>query len=996
MAQSSGGWWADDPIADPGADLFGRSAFVERAASLLGQIGTGASSTVVGLVGPWGSGKTSSLKMIERRLDATGGWSVTWMNPWALAGPEAVVAELLGAIHLAIPNEPGAADRARRSLERYGAFAAPLLSAVPVVGGVLEAISTEAVERITAKGTLQEQAQKVAGALRELARPILVVIDDVDRLQPDQLLAVFRAVRVLGRLPHVHYVLAYDQQTLLDVLGATAIADQREARAVAFLEKVVTLRLEQPPIRSQHAEALFDTRLRDALEATSAAMTEEARGRLLEECETFVLRVATEPRSVARLITQIHIYLPLIGPSEVDVVDFIVLTLLRLGYPRLYQALAADRRLLVGSDGSEARDSFDSAKLRELAVPESDVPRVEAALQRLFPLLAGGARVGVDARERGRQRRVSDPDCVDRYFALAPLEGETPDRVIAEALQELAHGRSGASTDALVAALRLDPADGADDGRTARTLRRAAVLCDDLSDPQCLALLPFLARYLPDLGSPVHPSFEPEVEAVAWLATIFGRIGKTGMAPQDVVRLFEAEMPLLLRALKLAFPFYAMDVHASNWAEPQRYWNYELVRTAGVAAWQHIVAHVSLGDDAPRERVAYLFSWLEELVGAAEVGRLMRGVLDGGSDLADLAARRVEVATAVSDRSRRIEGFDAAAFLRDVGRWRAVRYEALRPEPATVDEPDPLDLSDDSWANRRRYALRQLRHELTRDAELPLVPDLNSAISNVWHRRWLPPISDQPADLALQVTFLIPLAGALPEPGDDGSGPAAAERDRQVLDVLERSAVSRWLRGQAAHVAAAAGAWTIVDTGDRQSTCAELSLAVDRRPAVVLRAQLRTGEAPSMLLTVGIDIRAAGAEAAPGPPRPDSVLDAGKMRLEALYEMAHSLVRCDDAARSLWLHFTGTSAELDGVAAVLKLATGGPLAGVVDLARYERPTHVAGREFFTSFRVPYPQASATLDDVVAAALRRWLSGDVVEDDYAEVLTTIWNERALSR
>jgi len=180
-----------------------------------------------------------------------------------------------------------------------------------------------------------------------------------------------------------------------------------------------------------------------------------------------------------------------------------------------------------------------------------------------------------------------------------------------------------------------------------------------------------------------------------------------------------------------------MGVHASNWAEPQPYWNYELVRTAGVAAWQHIVAHVGMGDGAPRERVAYLFSWLEQLVGAPEVGRLMRGALDGGSDLADLAARRVEVATAVSDRSRWIEGFDATAFLRDVGRWRAVGAEALRPEPATADEPDPLDLSDDSWANRRQFALRQLRHELTRDAKLPLVPDLNSAISNVWRQRRL-------------------------------------------------------------------------------------------------------------------------------------------------------------------------------------------------------------------------------------------------------------------
>jgi len=54
----------------------------------------------------------------------------------------------------------------------------------------------------------------------------------------------------LGRLPHVgHYVLADDRQTVLEVLSTTPIADKHGARAVAFLEKIVTLRLEQPPVR---------------------------------------------------------------------------------------------------------------------------------------------------------------------------------------------------------------------------------------------------------------------------------------------------------------------------------------------------------------------------------------------------------------------------------------------------------------------------------------------------------------------------------------------------------------------------------------------------------------------------------------------------------------------------------------------------------------------------------------------------------------------------
>jgi hypothetical protein len=37
---------------------------------------------------------------------------------------------------------------------------------------------------------------------------VLVVLDDVDRPQPDELLVLFRAIRLLARFPGVYYLLA--------------------------------------------------------------------------------------------------------------------------------------------------------------------------------------------------------------------------------------------------------------------------------------------------------------------------------------------------------------------------------------------------------------------------------------------------------------------------------------------------------------------------------------------------------------------------------------------------------------------------------------------------------------------------------------------------------------------------------------------------------------------------------------------------------------------
>lgn len=318
---------------------------------------------------------------------------------------------------------------------------------VPVAGNAAATMANAALQQFTDLGTLEEQAGQVRDTLLALARPTLIVIDDVDRLQPEQLLAVFRAVRVLGRLPHVHYVLAYDQQTVLDVLATTPIADKHIARAVAFLEKIVTLRLEQPPVRPEHAESLFNTGCTSALTRASAALSEDAQRRMVEERE-LLLRVLTEPRSVARLLAQVDIYLPLVGASEVDVVDFITLTFLRITYPRLYQVVGMHRDALVdATEITDLRAEFDQEALARLDVPAPHTGRVAAALQRLFPRLAADPVRSIAAqRRRHGQQRVSDPDYTERYFALTLITGEISDSGLARAIREVAEGRPGTAT----------------------------------------------------------------------------------------------------------------------------------------------------------------------------------------------------------------------------------------------------------------------------------------------------------------------------------------------------------------------------------------------------------------------------------------------------------------------------------------------------------------------------------------------------------------------
>lgn len=73
---------SDRPINKSSEDLLGRSAFSKRIATAITNLKTG-DSTVIGLYGAWGSGKTSIINMIEEELERTqSGILVIRFNPW--------------------------------------------------------------------------------------------------------------------------------------------------------------------------------------------------------------------------------------------------------------------------------------------------------------------------------------------------------------------------------------------------------------------------------------------------------------------------------------------------------------------------------------------------------------------------------------------------------------------------------------------------------------------------------------------------------------------------------------------------------------------------------------------------------------------------------------------------------------------------------------------------------------------------------------------------
>ncbi|MGW1344339.1 KAP family P-loop NTPase fold protein [Kribbella sp. NPDC002412] len=991
MRGGEGNWWVDEPIESLGSDQLDRLVFVERVQELIDHVGGSPASTVIGLVGPWGSGKTSTVNMIVEGLD-TSRWLLAYVTPWALAGSEAVVSELLGGIATALPKDSGRTPKVREALKEYGAYVTPFLSAIPLVGEVAKGMGDAVVNRLQSD-TVHAQMRKVAEELEKLARPILIIVDDIDRLQHEELLALFRAVRVLGRLPYVHYLLAYDEQTVLDVLEATEIARDDRTRALAFLEKIVSLRLDQPPTRPEQAGAMLASGLAEVIsELVRPGLSESQRIRLDDEREGLLSAVLTEPRAISRYLTQLRTYLPIIGASEIDFVDFSVVTFLRLSYPALYQTLLQDKAALVGvawsADGNQLERWGSTEHFKKLGVPDRHLTRVSSAVQRLFPLLASG---GADSRRKGR--RVSDPDYVDRYFALTMQTTEAPDVLLERALHEWATGRHGNDFAILRDLLNPSLSDRAACSQAARLIRRATSQSEDFTSTAATGVLTTLLGLLP-----LPPDHDIESAAINWIVTLLVKAERPD--PAELLRLLDrpaeqvSPLQYLLRAIN----------HLPR-SSDDRTWFPDLVKQAGEAAWRRLDSHVRLGDDAPIEPIAFLLNWLETVWVPAVVRKRVGELVDAGLSLPDLAARMVEVSVDPAGQPTSLAAIDVDTFVLRLGPSRVLHHlDELRA--AVTDAVDPADLS---WSNRKAAAASQLlsaadKQQLIRLPKLPSI-DRPPALLNHEPVLLAAPAGQEP-DLKAQLTVIVPGGSTLPVADDNAPGLIGQEREEAALELLNYyTPATDWLSRSAPEWHLTTLEWQTSDAEARSSTNAVLHTDVEATGGgnlpVQVAAQVRTGvdqsaTTPVLMLTiaVGFWLLELGNDR-----RPDNIRHNDQRPLPAalspaeLVDLLTAMLASTSTAFDAFETLLQQSPAPDRATVDLTLHTTGGMAGVVDLGG----TRVVRQGSRTDHRVTIDLGRSTdlyperLTGLAAAIVGEWLLGAGYRG-YDELLLRIVQEQ----
>ena len=267
----------------------------------------------VGVLGDWGSGKSSLLHMVEDRLGASPDYVVVPFSPWRYEAYEDVKAALMEAVLLALAERvPKAEDpekaagllrRLRQKVARLMAGPAAagrvLLPAAGAVVAVHQGLSPEvgtaagaalvagidAVEAQAPEPTpepedvpivfesvadFRVEFEALIDSLHEV-KATVVLIDDLDRCLDDTVIDVFEAIRLFLQVSSTAFVIAANRPIVQAAIERRypARVDGDPALGKDYLEKIVQVEITVPPLAEPEAETylnlLFaDLRLDDA------------------------------------------------------------------------------------------------------------------------------------------------------------------------------------------------------------------------------------------------------------------------------------------------------------------------------------------------------------------------------------------------------------------------------------------------------------------------------------------------------------------------------------------------------------------------------------------------------------------------------------------------------------------------------------------------------------------------------------------------------------
>lgn len=405
------GW--DEAITTWSEDRWGRAPTVENLSRTI----LIAKAPVVGLFGNFGSGKTSILNLL--RLHLKGKVIAVSFSTWLPGSEQTLTSYLMADVATECQKEymvPGL----RRSAIR---LAAALAQSISFLKGLTNFLPST---------TQRDDIENLRSALQLLPKRVVVLLDELDRMEAEELRTLMKVIRGISQLPNLTFVCAAEKEMLIKLISGSLIDD-----GDLYFEKFFPVQVPVPKIGDtdlQNAGTERLIRVFDKRNWFDADAEKESFRKQLNEIWTDKIRpFCRTPRAIGLLANDVDVAAAPIR-REVDPIDLVLVEVLRRFKYSVYEIVANNSIILTGGDSWLRGGSYHSdddkkglanrliSDLKAVTKGDAELEDVKDILNEMFPKFADidGRQAWILGRGRTKRhnndKRISQPDMFPAYF----------------------------------------------------------------------------------------------------------------------------------------------------------------------------------------------------------------------------------------------------------------------------------------------------------------------------------------------------------------------------------------------------------------------------------------------------------------------------------------------------------------------------------------------------------------------------------------------------
>lgn len=408
---------SDRPIENEVDDKLQRSPFAKKLISKIENLNTSEGARSLAITASWGNGKTSFLNLVKNGLQKDKYYIVD-IIPWNLNPEKSITAHFFEEI---IKTFGGIDNQIARHLKQYS--------------DMLASVNLGFFSSIFSNISLPAMAQKISDAMINRDIKVVVVFDDIDRLEALEIQEVFRIIRGSANFKNFIFISAFDKRYVQQTLQNSNAAFNEH-----YIEKFFEMEFPLPEIRKDRIESI----ILDNISWMSEKDQTEFQKYITHDTSWMggvsPYTPLTNLRIIYRWLNSLK-YKYEILKEECVIEDLADLEMLNLLYPQVYTLLASgyetffecdnyqntyklwDESMTVSSETDWIRHLKQKTKRNllnhckvELKMTEVQIQGLSTILERLIP----------KHRYHGEPKAFSNPNYTQRYFDSILAQTDIP------------------------------------------------------------------------------------------------------------------------------------------------------------------------------------------------------------------------------------------------------------------------------------------------------------------------------------------------------------------------------------------------------------------------------------------------------------------------------------------------------------------------------------------------------------------------------------------